>query len=162
MTVAKDVNAFHFNSFALSSWSRTMHPHAAYRQQSQTAWTRIDMLLALYNATVSSLDEGIDLLNRQDTVGYSTIQLKTCERLLHLIDGIDAERSETSARIRDLCVFCIGQIAHPSIPDWTSAREVLATLRDGFEEIRTEGIRLEAEGVIPPLSLSTGHTLLHA
>lgn len=120
------------------------------------------MLLALYNSTIESLDAGIDLLNRQDLGGYPQVQLSAVERLLLLVDGIDSEAAEPASRIRDLCVFCIGQIAQPSLSDWISAREVLATLRDGFDAIREEGVRLETEGTIPALSLATSQTLLHA
>ncbi|WP_175517389.1 flagellar protein FliS [Planctomicrobium piriforme] len=139
-----------------------MHPHLAYRRSAQSAWTRIDMLLAIYNAAIESMDSGIDLLNRHDSQAYPSAQLRTSQLLLLLLDGIDPDSAEVSARIRDLCIFCFSQISTPSIENWTNAREVLATLRDGFEAIRAEGVRLEAEGVIPQLSMSASHTVLHA
>jgi flagellar protein FliS len=139
-----------------------MSPHNAYRKQVQTAWTRIDMLLAVYDVTVETLDKGIDLLNRQDLMNYAPVQLKANQCYLALLDGIDLESGGVTAQIHDLCVFCIGQIAEPDAGAWTTARTVTSTLREAFQAIRSEGNELEATGVIPPLSTSTSHTLLHA
>jgi len=120
------------------------------------------MLLALYTSTIEHLDAGIDLLNRHDLASDPALQLKVSEHLLMLVDGIDSETSDVAGRIRDLCVFCLGQIAQPDVQSWVSARNVLVTLREGFESVRDEGIQLEAAGSIPPLSLATGQTVLHA
>ncbi len=120
------------------------------------------MLLALYQSTLAQLDAGIDALRQDDQSLYAPIQLKAVEHLLLLVDGADAERSEVAGTVRDLCVFCMGQIAEPNLEKWTGARKVLATLCEGFEAIRQEGILLEASGDIPPLSLQNGQTLLHA
>lgn len=139
-----------------------MYAHNAYRKNVQTAWTRVDMLLALYDSTIQCLDDGIDLLNRGDLVSYPAVQIKVTERILYLVDGINLESGSVASNIHDLCVFCIGQIATPTVESWVSAREVMATLREGFQAIREEAIQLEATGAIPPLSMSSTQTIVHA
>lgn len=138
-----------------------MHPYQAYRRQTQFAWTRVDMLLAIYDATIASLDAGIEAMQGQDQKMDPAHQLRASQLLLLILDGIDAEGSEVAARIRDLCLFCVNQVSSPTVAAWTSARDVLSTLREGFQAIREEAIQLEAAGVIPQVSQTGPQTLLH-
>jgi flagellin-specific chaperone FliS len=138
-----------------------MQPHLAYRRQAHSAWTRIEMLLAIYDGAISSLDQGITALQQADQRQYPRHHLRASQLILLLIDGLDEDHGELATRIRDLCTFCIRQIGQPSAESWTNARNVLITLREGFHSIREEGIRLEAEGAIPPLANTGSQTLLH-
>lgn len=138
-----------------------MHPYQAYRRHSQFAWTRVDMLLTIYDAAIATLDSGIQVLQEQDLKMDPAIQLRASQLLLLLLDGIDVESSDVAARIRDLCLFCVSQIGSPTAASWTSARDVLCTLREGFQAIREEAIHLESAGVIPQLPQTGPQTLLH-
>lgn len=138
-----------------------MTPHQAYRRQVQSGWTRIEMLLAIYDGAIAAVDDGIDVLNRNDLSQYPQRQLRASQLCLLLLSGVDPESSESAAHIRDLCLYCLDQIGQSNVESWTSARNVLSTLREGFLGIREQGNRMEAEGTISPLSTSTSHTLLH-
>ena len=39
-----------------------MNPHQQYRRNSSYGWTRIDMLIHIYNHTINSLQNGAELL----------------------------------------------------------------------------------------------------
>ncbi|WP_437187420.1 hypothetical protein SH668x_000814 [Planctomicrobium sp. SH668] len=138
-----------------------MTPQQAYKKNAQSARTRIEMLLAIYDSTISTIDAGIQNLQSEDRSGYPSLQLRVSELCLLLISGLDTQ-STLGARIRDLCIFCIDQTSHAEVQGWESARSVLNTLREGFLEIREEGNRLESCGEIPRLSEVPEHTLVLA
>lgn len=138
-----------------------MTPHQAYRRNVQSGWTRIDMLLAIYDNTISALDDGLDVLNRNELSAYPARQLRASELCLLLLSGVDTNASESAMRIRDLCLYCLDQISQPDPDGWLNARNILTTLREGFQAIREQGVRMEAEGAIAPLASGTSHTLLH-
>ena len=138
-----------------------MTPHQAYRRNAQSGWTRIEMLLAIYEGTIAALDDGLDSLNRNQKSEYPARQLRVSQLCLLLISGIDPVPPEEGSNLRELYVYCLDQISQPDVNTWTNARKVLVTLREGFQGIREQGIQLEAEGAITPLTSSTSHTLLH-
>lgn len=129
-----------------------MQGFQAYRKNAVAGWTRIEMLLAIYDNAIASLDGGIEALNTRDQNSFARQQLRSFQLLVLLLDGIDVKSGETASRIRDLCVYCIEQTSTGSIENWTSAREVLVTLREGFQAIREEANQLEATGAIPSLA----------
>lgn len=134
-------------------------PHA-YRRHQHAAWTRIDMLLAIYDATITSLEAGLTALAADDRHAFAKHHLKAAQLLVLLIDGIDVDSGETATRIRALCTFAISQIGTMSNQGWHSALDIVRTLREGFEGIREEARELEAQGVIPRLDQETSRTVL--
>lgn len=142
-----------------------MTPHQAYRRNAQSGWTRIEMLLAIYDAAILALDNGIETLQQEEPAGaersHPVLRLRASQLCLLLASGVDANGSEISAHIRALCIYCMDQIAVSDPAAWMNARRVLATLREGFQGIREQGIQLEAEGVIAQLPQESAQTLLH-
>ena len=134
--------------------------YQTYRRASQASWTRVEMLLAIYDATLTSIATGIEALNTHDEETHTAQQLRATKLLLLILEGIDPN-DETAGRIRDLCLFCLNQVAISSASAWISAQEVLTILRDGFEGIREEAVQLEASGEIPRLDQSPEQTLMH-
>jgi flagellar secretion chaperone FliS len=132
-----------------------MKPHLAYKRQSQSAWNRIDMLLAIYDGTVQSLEAGLSALEREDAAELARHQLKATQLLVLILDGIDPDGGEVADQIRALCTFAIGQVGTLTADGWRNALDVVSTLREGFQEIREEAADLETQGVIPPLSHHT-------
>lgn len=138
-----------------------MDPRLAYRRNTQSGWTRIEMLLAIYDGAINSIDSGIELMQQGRTQDYPAAQLRSVELCLLLISGIDVNASSTAVQIHQLCIFCLGQLKTMEIANWEDARSILATLREGFEAIREEGNDLESSGVIAGLPQDSEHTLLH-
>jgi flagellin-specific chaperone FliS len=139
-----------------------MQPSQAYRRNAQSAWTRVEMLLAIYDALIQHLDDGIDMLNRQDLSAYPQKQLKVSQLILLLLDGVDTRSGELAEHVRDLCIHALGQISEPVTSHWEHVRELMQTLREGFQGIRAEANLLESTGEIRPLHHATSHTMLHA
>lgn len=138
-----------------------MDPRLAYRRNTQSGWTRIEMLLAIYDGVIDSIDSGIAAMREGRTQDYPTAQLRAIERCLLLISGIDTDASSTAVQIYQLCVFCLGQLKTMEIAPWEDARRIISTLREGFQAIREEGNQLEASGAITSLPQMTEQTLLH-
>jgi len=138
-----------------------MTPHQAYRRTSQSGWTRIEMLLAIYDATIETLDAGIQSLHSQQAAEYPALQLRASQLCLLLISGVDANATGVAAHVRELCLFSIDQISRPEVDRWKHARNVMTTLREGFQGVRDEGNQLEAAGTIPSLLQQDAQTLLH-
>ena len=116
----------------------------AYRQQQAGAWTRIDMLLALYvraEETLSQLAAG---------AGDAAAQrLKLVRLLLGIRQGLDFQHGELPQNIDRLCEFIQQQALHGGPDELASAQQVLRTLREAYQAIRDEAADLEASGQIP-------------
>jgi len=138
-----------------------MTPHQAYHRSSQSGWTRIEMLLAIYDETITAIEGGLEILNQDRMADYPAQQLRASQLCLLLISGIDPGGSDVSRQIYSLCLFCLNQISQPVAGNWTHARDLLMTLRSGFQEIREQGIQMENEGTIARLSSAPAQTLLH-
>src|SRR5690606_10674601 len=125
-----------------------MTPHQAYRRNTQSGWTRVEMLLAIYDSTIRALDDGIDVLNQNNLAEVPRLRLRASQLLLLLISGIDENADQPAQQIRDLCIFCVNQVATDDISAWTGARNVLETLREGFQGVRELAIQMESNGEI--------------
>jgi flagellar protein FliS len=131
-----------------------MNPYRAYQQQQNVpGWTRIDMLLALFDGAIERLDKVL-VLNRQgDLVQGKPLLDRTRLIVGALISGMDGSGSETQTnllRLYEFSLHCIDQGDESSL---TAARNTLATLREGFQGIRAEAVQLERSGEISPIDL---------
>lgn len=127
----------------------------AYQETAATQWNRIEMLLALYNGVIDRLEEvRIGKIN-----GDRSKEINGQVRAAALLAGIemgldDTHAPEITSRVRRLCDYCRQCLLEGDEASLKSAILVLSNLRDGFEGIREEASRLEAEGMIPPLQQS--------
>lgn len=125
--------------------------HSAYRQSSATSWTRIDMLLALYDAAVFASEHAVEAIHmgHQDKL---ISQRHRAQRLItELLAGVDAEQGEMANNVYRLLMFSLMQTTGSSVGEWKSVASILQQLRDAFAEIRDEAARLEQTGQIPAL-----------
>jgi flagellar protein FliS len=129
-----------------------MNPHLKYKQNSSLAWTRIDMLLVVYNLTVAALDEGARLIEENRVSELASARLRAMRRLVAIADGLDLNQQGLPIQILRLVEFSLEQIKSDSSQAWRSAAEVMSTLRDGFTEIQDEARKDECEGRIPALT----------
>ena len=136
-----------------------MNPIKMYRQNHQSNWTRIDMLLALYRETENSIRASADALEAEDRSTFATHQVKTIKLLLAIIDGIDDKQDKLSNNVYHLCLFIFNQVSQETLTGLENGLRVLVTLKESFEAIEIEARQLEAEGTIPPLDFDLDGTL---
>ncbi len=127
-----------------------MTPQMMYRQRQAAGWTRIEMLLAIYDAAISAIGEGVAELSGAGSVS-SVSRLKSQKALLVLLEGIDPEAGEVAASAQRLVAWCVQQIQSEDLPAWEATSRVLQTLRSGFAGIHEEANRLEQSREIPAL-----------
>ncbi len=128
-----------------------MNPYLKYQTAQSYSWTRIDMLLLIYDQAVSSLTEGAKLLEQGRTADLLPVRLKAMRTLIAIAEGLDLQKGDLPIQILRLVVFAIDQIKTQSPDAWRSAADVMNTLRDGFLEIQEQARTDEYEGRIPAL-----------
>lgn len=136
-----------------------MSPYEKYRSQITTSWTRIDMLLALYDGAIRCLDRGIAGSGSSPGGAREPVPatgvLEAQNLILALLEGLDDSVGEPAPSIRRLLLFCLDRVQTRSPSSWSEAREILNTLRDGFRQIADEARTLELQGQLPPLTSGT-------
>ncbi len=127
-----------------------MNPYQKYRRQDEpTGWTRMDMLLALYDKALERLDRAQAALVAGDP-GTALPQLaKTQLIVTELAAGVRVEvNPEANTNMLRLYEFVAHALARATVEGIESSRKVLRTLREGFEAVRTEANELERSGRI--------------
>lgn len=110
------------------------------------------MLLALFDAALSAVDQGLPLLEQGDVEAAIGHRCRIQRIVLQLIDGLDLDRGPLAGNMQRLYLFVLDQIRSNRSADWDSAGHVLNLLRDGFLGIQDEARQLEFAGEIPGLS----------
>ncbi len=128
-----------------------MNPHLRYKSSQSLAWTRVDMLLLIYDQAVSSLNEGALLLEQNRQSELLPVSLKAQRTLLMIAEGLKLDQGEVPTQVLRLCVFALDQVRTQSPDAWRSAAKVMTTLREGFQSIQDEARTAEYEGRIPAL-----------
>lgn len=131
-----------------------MNPHLLYKDQSRFSWTRIDMLLVVYEQTIASLQNGIDVIAAGRTSDLASVRLRTMKCLVTIIDGLNPNAGDTPQQILRLCLFVLDQIETDQLDSWQSALRIMHTLHEGFQEIQDEAREAEHRGEIPALDAS--------
>jgi flagellin-specific chaperone FliS len=128
-----------------------MNPHLRYQQTQTLSWTRVDMLLTIYDHVVSALTEGAVLLEQGKGAQLIPIRIRAQKALLAVADGLDLEQGELPTQVLRLVVFALDQVRTDDAVNWRSAARVMNTLRDGFAEIQDQARVAEYDGRIPAL-----------
>ena len=128
-----------------------MNPHLRYQQTQTLSWTRIDMLLTIYEHVVSALTEGAVLLEEGKPSQLIPIRIRAQKALLAVADGLDLEQGELPTQVLRLVVFALDQVRTDDPTNWRSAARVMNTLREGFAEIQDQARLAEYDGKIPAL-----------
>jgi flagellin-specific chaperone FliS len=128
-----------------------MNPYLKYKQASSLSWTRVDMLLLVYDQAVAALNEGTLLLEQGRTSELMPVSLRAARTLLMIADGLDLQKGELPVQVLRLVVYALDQIRTNTPKNWRSASAVIGQLRDGFLEIQDRARNDEYEGRIPAL-----------
>ena len=127
------------------------HPYSVYKSHKTIEWTRVDMLLELLSAMLSSLRQFKDAFQHGDSNAANALRIR-CQRLLvELQAGIDLSKGEVALNTQRLYIFVGACLSEPDEQSIGAAIRALTPIYEGFEQIRPEAIRLESEGVIPPI-----------
>lgn len=128
-----------------------MNPYLAYRRMEEnTGWTRIDMLLSLYDGAIDRLDKGAQAVRDGNDPAAVSYLAKTQLILSELAAGVRMTgNEELGGNLLRLYEFAAHQLRQPRLDGIATARGVLVTLREGFEAIRTEANNLERSGKLP-------------
>ena len=128
-----------------------MNPHLKYRNAKANSWTRIDMLLVIYEAAIEALDRGIAILESQDHSHLMHARIDAQRKVLLIAEGLSIDEDPTAAHIMNLCIFVLDQIQTDLLEQWKTSVKLIETLHQGFQEIADDARELERTGQIPQL-----------
>lgn len=128
-----------------------MNPHLAYQRQSPPSWTRIDMLLALFDGGIERCEQALEAMERQDERATRNLLHKARLIVCGLASGVISDGDPVTTNILRLYEFALHVLKEGGVEEVRGVRNVLSILRDGFQKIRPEAVALEREGVIPPI-----------
>ena len=76
-----------------------MTPHRAFGQQQGTAgWTRIDMLLALYDGLIDRLERAAAALGADDASAAGPLLMRAPTTVMELVAGVNTEAGDPATR----------------------------------------------------------------
>ncbi|MFO0426268.1 MAG: hypothetical protein ACK526_06850 [Planctomyces sp.] len=131
-----------------------MNPHTRYRTSTAYSWTRIDMLLMIYEKLVHALQEGVRLLEKQQTRELVPVQIQVQRCITLIADGLDMSAGDVPRNVARLCLFTVDNTRTDSLEGWQASLRVMIQVRDGFQQIQDEARELEHSGKIPALDLA--------
>jgi flagellin-specific chaperone FliS len=126
-----------------------MNPREAYQRQMASGWTRIDLLLALYDGAIMRLEQAHDALLRGDAAEAAPHRLRAQRIVVELLSGLNLEHGDVPRNLHRLYIFASRAIGVGTPSQIDGALQVLRTLRDGLLEVRDEAVSLERCGAIP-------------
>ena len=121
----------------------------AYKKQSLTGgWTRVEMLLQLYDRAIGSIDACKAAHSDEDNIAYAIHLLDSQRVILAINAGLKPGESEVAFNIARLLHFVLSAMEQK---DFDAAERVLHELRAGFAAVADEANQLERDGQIPPI-----------
>ena len=133
---------------------------SAYAQPA-VKWTRIEMLLAAFEGTISRLETAQILLAQNETVEAQPYLLTSQRLVLALYEGIDIRYGEIPANMQKLYLFVLGCIGVGEKLDIPAAIKVLKIIQGGLLDIKDTAIDMERRGQISPAMDEPPQVLRH-
>jgi hypothetical protein len=128
-----------------------MSPHFTYQRSAAAAWTRIDLLLTVYDVGLQTAHGALNALAMGDELGATRQRLKFYRVLMQILDGLDA-RYESTQNIQRLALYMFDRANQGRLEDWRSILKILNVLREGFTAVREQAIELESRGLVPSVT----------
>jgi flagellar biosynthetic protein FliS len=123
----------------------------AYKENRNLGWTRVDLILAVYDGILDQLGRARDTLAQPDEEKARAILAKARIGVETLAAGVDLVQGEVPANFRRLYDFVLHCLAQPQLALIDAAQKVLRPLHEAFQTIRNQALDLERKGVIPSL-----------
>jgi flagellin-specific chaperone FliS len=132
----------------------------AYRRSTQTQWSRIDLLVALYSATEKTLLAGAAAVEQGDFPLAGAKAVHARKQLLAILEGVEPGPDGGADNVRRLLTFCHSCLNQNTAASWNDAARIIRTLRLAFEGVQEEARQLEAAGEIPSLDVTSRHAVV--
>jgi flagellar protein FliS len=125
-----------------------MNAYQKYRQsEPAVGMTRIEVLLAMFDGALSRLDKAAQALTNGDIPVATPYLAKTQLILSELAAGVRLDVDEQMGlNMLRLYEFAVHEIKTPRLANVRNAIKVLEIVREGFEGIKDEAIKLEKTG----------------
>lgn len=126
-----------------------MSARHAYGHAQSLSWTRIDMLLFIYDHAIERIEAGVAAVT--SGVGSEIIRCRqrAQQAILLIVDGLNVDTDHVAQQTLALCTHVLGQLATETPEAWTAAGGILRTLREGYQEVAAAARTAEAEGRVP-------------
>ena len=131
-----------------------MNRLAAYSQPAHI-WTRIEMLLAAFDGTISRLEQARELLERGEQFKAQPFLLRSQRIVLELYSGIDLNHGSIPENMQNLYVYVLSCIGMGPELDLPAALSVLQNIRSGLDSIRDRANEMERSGELAPVNEHT-------
>lgn len=125
-----------------------------YKEHRRVGWTRVEMLLALYEAAIHSARDAQQAMDEQDPTKACQHCMRSVRLVMELRAGLNFDHGDSPKQLEQLLEFvqhCLLE-REPRVAD---ALKILETLHSAYEGIREEAIQLESQGVIPSVDTDT-------
>lgn len=130
-----------------------LNAYQKYRKDEPTGWTRMDLLLALYDKALERLDRAEVAIRAGDPATALPQLAKTQLIVTELASGVRVEvNPEANTNMLRLYEYVAHELVKATPEAIESARKVLRTLREGFEAVRAEANELERAGRLAPMA----------
>lgn len=126
-----------------------MNPYAVYQQQKASGWTRIDLLLAMYDGAIGRLERAAEALRRNDAETAQPLVDRAQLIVGELVNCLDLSYGEVPVNTLRLYEFVLHLLGQGGVDQIEAALKVLRNLREGFQGIRDQAVDLERSGQIP-------------
>ena len=123
----------------------------AYAQPA-AQWTRIEMLLAAFEGTITRLEKAHELIEQGDSFRAQPLLLTAQRLVLALYEGIDLRFGEIPANMQKLYLFVLGCIGVGEKLDIPAAVKVLKIIEGGLKDIKDTASEMERRGEVPPVT----------
>ncbi len=137
-----------------------MNRLSAYAQ-SAVQWTRIEMLLAAFDGTISRLEAAQPLVEQGEMMRAQPLLLASQRLVLALYEGIDIRYGEIPMNMQKLYLFVLGCIGVGEKLDLPAAIKVLKIIQGGLLDIRETANAMERQGQISPATDELPQVLRH-
>ena len=124
-----------------------MTPHFSYQRSTAASWTRIDLLLTVYDVGIHTANAALAALAEGDDDEATRHRLKFYRVLMQILDGLDVQY-ESTQNIQRLALHMFDRSTRGTADDWRSVLKILETLREGFAAIREEAVEMESRGLV--------------
>ena len=124
----------------------------AYKKQSLTAgWSRVDMLLQLYDKAIGSIQASETAHQNDDQPSLTRHTIESQKAILAIHAGLKPEEHEVAYNIARLLHFVATSLEEH---DYAAAVKVLTELRNSYASVADEVNRMERNGEIPPMPMA--------
>ncbi len=118
-------------------------------------WTRIEMLIAAFDGTISRIEQARTLFERNEALKAHQQLIRAQRIVLELYSGIDVRHGQIPKNMQDLYLFVLNCIGLGPKLDLSAALDVLTTIRSGMDSIRETAAQMERQGQLSPIKDQT-------